>query len=554
MNAHMRLAALVVVGCARLGAAQPAREGENVTALLRPAATPLPFLVVPFASGTAGDVPTPARPDPITEVASPAPCALTGTTAGASAAILRDQLLRQVGTLTALAQSTRPDSKGLKAPVACLEAIATALSQHVAADERRDTAPRPQTEAKQPDLGLDAIQTDLSQVKLWELIVLVSIVLLLLLSLTDLVKRRRNAPPAKCAGDGAADVGMKNQIVEIYKTVVGDKATGAPGLHDCFQALAGPIASSNKSTATIGAASEEVPGRLGQIEREVSTTEQPDDLRTPLTDIEGWFHQFVSAPHPQQEFEVLDALWLDFLQRDGELGAAYYGGAAEFGRTAEAEDDKSLTDALKKLPTELKSHPELSASCGRAVAELRRCDADRKQLAQVARDLKQMRDWALGRQEASRAEGASPTTTLAAAPVSLARLRAHQIFMQALMDPARVGRLRDFALDRWVRGEFLVFADRFFREYEEASSGSGSLGAPVLAQVHGHVVKALKRAGLEPIRVEWGRTAFDAKCHMVRSRDRELSRPDGVVLRVLKTGFVDQHGQVTPAEVVVNKH
>lgn len=554
MNAHMRLAALVVVGCALLASAQRAPEGECPAALLRPAAISLPFRVVPSATDTAGDVPPLPRADSITGVASPAPCALTEKAAGASAAILRDQLLLQVGTLTALAQATRADSKGLKASVACLQAIATALSQYVGADEQRDTTPRPQTDAKQPDLRLDAIQGDLGQVKLWQLTVLVSIVLLLLLSLTDVVNRRRNVPPAKSAGEGVADVGMKNQIVEIYKTVVGDKATGTLGLHDGFQALAGAIASSNTSTGTIGAASEEVPGRLAQIERTVSATEPPGDPSTALADIEKRFHQFMSAPRPQQEFEVLDALWLDFLQRDGELGAAYYGNAAELGRGAEFEDDRSLTDTLKKLPIELKCHPELSVLCGRAVAELRRCDADRKQLAQVARDLKQMRDWMLGQQEASRAGGATPTATLEAAPVSVARLRAHQIFMQALMDPARVGRLRDFALDRWVRGEFLVFADRFFREYEEASAGSGSLGAPVLAQVHGHIVKALKRAGLEPIRVEWGRTAFEAKYHMVRSRDRELSRPDGVVLRVLKTGFVDQHGQVTPAEVVVNKH
>ena len=133
----------------------------------------------------------------------------------------------------------------------------------------------------------------------------------------------------------------------------------------------------------------------------------------------------------------------------------------------------------------------------------------------------------------------------------VARLR-EKVALLAVLRHGQGGRERlGFDLEKWVREQFLTFADLFLRVYQQARcDGTGA------ALEEGYVVvcRVLGVAGLEPIAIELGQTRFDSARHIGRSTVSRPGMPDGTIAGVVKNGFQQVGGQVVQQpEVIVNR-
>lgn len=122
----------------------------------------------------------------------------------------------------------------------------------------------------------------------------------------------------------------------------------------------------------------------------------------------------------------------------------------------------------------------------------------------------------------------------------------------AFLQDGRSGTQRlSFDLEKWIREQFLSFADLLLRTYQEARL-DGTSGN--LEEGRALVLKILLEAGLEPVEIVLGQTSFDSSKHIGRSTASRPSMRDGTIASVVKNGFQQVGGPVVQQpEVIVNR-
>ena len=111
--------------------------------------------------------------------------------------------------------------------------------------------------------------------------------------------------------------------------------------------------------------------------------------------------------------------------------------------------------------------------------------------------------------------------------------------------------LHSFKLEKWLREDFLAFAEAFMREYMGLEARGEEQG---LAEAHAIVLKALDMAGLEPITLQIGRTRFNEREHRAKSTVSDSSMPPDTIAAIVRSGFRKKTGEVVQQpEVLVNR-
>ncbi|HEY6141050.1 MAG TPA: hypothetical protein VI670_25110 [Thermoanaerobaculia bacterium] len=114
-----------------------------------------------------------------------------------------------------------------------------------------------------------------------------------------------------------------------------------------------------------------------------------------------------------------------------------------------------------------------------------------------------------------------------------------------------VGDRLNFRVRSWITETFLSFADLFLRKYQQAQLEKR---ASELEEGHDIVRQVLRVAAVDPIDVTLGETTFDSTRHVGRSTANDPRFSDGVIVDVIRNGFVENGQQVIrQPEVVVNR-
>jgi hypothetical protein len=133
----------------------------------------------------------------------------------------------------------------------------------------------------------------------------------------------------------------------------------------------------------------------------------------------------------------------------------------------------------------------------------------------------------------------------------IVRMR-EKVALLAVLRHGQGGRERlAFDLEKWIREQFLSFADLFLRVYQQARCDGSAAG---LDEGYAIVCRVLRVANLEPIEIDLGQTRFDSSQHIGRSTVSRPEMPDGTIAGVVKNGFRQVGGQVVQQpEVIVNR-
>lgn len=109
----------------------------------------------------------------------------------------------------------------------------------------------------------------------------------------------------------------------------------------------------------------------------------------------------------------------------------------------------------------------------------------------------------------------------------------------------------NFSLRGWLENDFVGFADRFLQRLQQARL-EGESG--LFEKGYELILQALRHADLAPIDLFLGMTVFDSRLHTEVSPARFPNLPDGVVVAVVRNGFMRGNGEVvSQAEVIVNR-
>jgi hypothetical protein len=134
---------------------------------------------------------------------------------------------------------------------------------------------------------------------------------------------------------------------------------------------------------------------------------------------------------------------------------------------------------------------------------------------------------------------------------ALMNIRDRALVLAILQTGGSRGERLSFDLEKWIREQFLSFADLFFQVYQQARAESATDG---LAEGRDVVLKILKVVGLEPIEIELGQTLFDSSKHIGRSTAYRPEMRDGTIAGVVRNGFRQVGGAVVQQpEVIVNR-
>ena len=115
-----------------------------------------------------------------------------------------------------------------------------------------------------------------------------------------------------------------------------------------------------------------------------------------------------------------------------------------------------------------------------------------------------------------------------------------------------VQRILNFIPGKWIREDFIGFADFFLCEYQKhcfENSKDNNLERAL------HIVNAaLMKGELKAVVIILGETIFDSNHHIARSTANNPDIPDGTISGVIRNGFVQTDGLVyRQPEVIVNK-
>jgi len=133
----------------------------------------------------------------------------------------------------------------------------------------------------------------------------------------------------------------------------------------------------------------------------------------------------------------------------------------------------------------------------------------------------------------------------------LMRLRELTSLLTMIQSSNLVADRLEFRLERWIVDCFLGFADLFLQRYQQAQMGNGVGHLEPGLEI---VRRILKIADLEPVELTLGVTPFDSTRHIGRSTASDPSVASGVILGVVRNGFVRGGQQVIrQPEVIVNR-
>jgi len=108
-----------------------------------------------------------------------------------------------------------------------------------------------------------------------------------------------------------------------------------------------------------------------------------------------------------------------------------------------------------------------------------------------------------------------------------------------------------FRLKNWVMDSFLVFADLYLQRYQQLQAENRQ---EALEEGVSIVRRVLRVAAVEPIDVKLGETPFDSARHIGRSTTNDARFSDGVIVGVVRNGFMESGNQIIrQPEVVVNR-
>jgi hypothetical protein len=140
---------------------------------------------------------------------------------------------------------------------------------------------------------------------------------------------------------------------------------------------------------------------------------------------------------------------------------------------------------------------------------------------------------------------------LASDAQELARTREFAQFLAMSHDSTFLGDRLNFRLNNWVMDNFLAFADLYLQRYQQLQMENRQ---DVLEEGVSIVKRVLRVAALEPIDVKLGETPFDSTRHIGRSTANDARFFDGVIVGVVRNGFIEGNTQIIrQPEVVVNR-
>lgn len=133
----------------------------------------------------------------------------------------------------------------------------------------------------------------------------------------------------------------------------------------------------------------------------------------------------------------------------------------------------------------------------------------------------------------------------------LMRLRELTSLLTMIQTSNLVADRLNFRLEPWVADSFLGFADLFLQRYQKAQMEKRE---SQLEPGYEIVRSILKIADLEPVDLMLGVTPFDSARHIGRSTASDPSVASGVILGVIRNGFIRGGQQVIrQPEVIVNR-
>ena len=136
----------------------------------------------------------------------------------------------------------------------------------------------------------------------------------------------------------------------------------------------------------------------------------------------------------------------------------------------------------------------------------------------------------------------------------LMRLREYASLLAMIQNSNLVADRLSFRLGPWIADRFLGFADLFLQKYQQAQMDRRQAEQDQLAPGLEIVMQVLKAGDLEPVEVTLGVTPFDSSRHVGRSTASDASLANGVIVGVVRNGFV-RGGQrvIRQPEVIVNR-
>lgn len=270
---------------------------------------------------------------------------------------------------------------------------------------------------------------------------------------------------------------------------------------------------------------------IAQVEnlRAKAATPSPPSQRQPASS--------VGPPPPLElivdiEWGVLERRWNHFKENRKDIHQRIWG-------WDNSEEQRLAVDLLRRLPEELEAQPELQhglRSASRSLYE------DYTRLT-ILSGFSRLND------TLPSSGGSDELREIKKYQNHLSQIRNIQDLL-ALIETTDVGReMEKFTFKRWVREEFLGFADSFFKIWAVPENASRLRNARAIG------LKTLHYAGVEPIEIELGRTQFDSKIQVARSDSCEPDKPDGAIVGIVRSGFRDLEKDriLQRPEVVVNR-
>ena len=132
-----------------------------------------------------------------------------------------------------------------------------------------------------------------------------------------------------------------------------------------------------------------------------------------------------------------------------------------------------------------------------------------------------------------------------------ARIARSKFLIQSFSLLPDINVLFNFKPERWVREQFLSFADEFLIEYQKRQLDNDEEQLNEALEI---INNALSKANIEYTKIVLGHTIFDSKIHIARTTTNTPTFPNNAISSVIRNGFRLINGNVIQQpEVIVNR-
>jgi hypothetical protein len=139
-------------------------------------------------------------------------------------------------------------------------------------------------------------------------------------------------------------------------------------------------------------------------------------------------------------------------------------------------------------------------------------------------------------------------------PQELTRLRELSNLLIMIMSSSVVADRLNFRLEPWITDQFVSFADLYLQRYQQEQVDSRHGQENSLEPGLQIIRLVLKTVDLEPVDLTPGQTPFDSSRHIGRSTASNPSFANGVIVGVIRNGFIRGGREVIrQPEVIVNR-